>query len=800
MMYSLKNFEPRLYQQTILGTCSLYNTLVVLPTGMGKTAIAMLLGLHRLSNYPNSKILLLAPTKPLAQQHLATFKDHVDAPEEKFVLFTGEIGPEKRAKHWEEAVFVFSTPQGLENDIISNKISLKDVSLLIFDEAHRASGEYSYNFIAKQYNSNALHPRILALTASPGSDMEKINEVCTNLYIEEIEVRTEEDKDVERYVQEVEAKWISVDLPEEFLNIKRNLEECKKSKIKTISSMGEIGQDRLSNMTKKEFLGLQAAMHAEIRGSGNDPVVFKTISLLAEILKIDHATELLETQGISALNEYFEKMWAESKITKTKALKNLVEDMNFKAARIKCHALNEKGVEHPKIHVLKKLIAAELANNPEAKIIVFNQYRDSVIKIKKELDELEIKTKIFVGQAKKKNIGLSQKDQKKILEEFSRGEFNILLSTSVGEEGIDIPKVDIVIFYEPIPSAIRHIQRRGRTGRLEEGKLYVLMAKNTRDVHYRWSAYHKEKRMYRALEELKKKALILKKTIKIKSNKTPDISLESSKANQGTNTMPNNSRTEKPAASGESISGSKIIGETVEKDNKKEDMHSDRNEEAATTKYSKIKMFADHREKNSGVLKELIEEGVQINLQQLRSGDYILSERVGIEFKTVQDFVNSIVDGRLLSQIKELKENFEKPIIIIEGNEDIYSQRSVHPNAIRGMITTILLNYGIPIIRTTNAKETAGYMLSIARREQEEEIRHYSMHGDKKPITQKELQEYFISSLPGVGPGLAKPLLKKFGSVKRILNAEEKELRDVELIGEKKARKIKEFVEKEYED
>src|SRR3989344_7940040 len=148
----LKNFVPRLYQQTILGTAANYHTLVVLPTGLGKTALAFLLAIQRLDNYPNSKILMLSPTKPLCDQHANTFRKHLEIPEGKVVVFTGSVPPEKRGELWKEAQIAISTPQGLENDVINQRIKLEEVSLLIFDEAHHATGEYSYVWLAPQYD------------------------------------------------------------------------------------------------------------------------------------------------------------------------------------------------------------------------------------------------------------------------------------------------------------------------------------------------------------------------------------------------------------------------------------------------------------------------------------------------------------------------------------------------------------------------------------------------------------------------------------------------------------------------
>ena len=187
-----------------------------------------------------------------------------------------------------------------------------------------------------------------------------------------------------------------------------------------------------------------------------------------------------------------------------------------------------------------------------------------------------------------------------------------------------------------------------------------------------------------------------------------------------------------------------------------------------------------------------------MKLESLSNADYLLSSRVGVEFKTVQDFVDSLIDGRLLEQIKNLKNNFERPLVVVEGIEDIYSVRNVHPNAIRGMLATIAVSYGIPMLFTKNFKETASLLQLIAKREQEE-TGSFNIHGSKKPMSIKELQEYVISSLPGVGIMLARPLLKEFKTIKNVVNAEQKDLEKVEKIGPKKAKQINEIVNREYQ-
>jgi ERCC4-related helicase len=731
-----KDFKPRIYQQTILSTAVTKNTLVVLPTGLGKTFVALLLAMNRLENYPNSKVLILAPTRPLVEQHLETFLKHTTLDKEKIILFTGFVKPEKRLELWKEAKVIISTPQAVENDIISNSHLLNDISLLVVDEAHRAVKNYAYVFIAKRYMAKANHSRILALTASPGSNTEKIEEVCQNLSIEGIEVRSDDDPDVKPYVQETDVKWITVPFPEEFKVIKHFLEDCYNSKLAEIRNFGYL-YGSASNYTRTTLLALQASLHSKIASGEKDYSILKSISLLAEAMKVQHGLELLETQGLTSLSKYLEKIVEQSKTTSVKAVKNLVNDLNFKSAIVQTNNLLDENVEHPKLKALNNLLEKEVSENKDVKIIIFVQYRTSIIKINQLIEGLGIKSNIFMGQAKKENTGISQKEQKEILDRFRNGDFNCLISTSVGEEGLDIPQVDLVIFYEPTSSAVRHIQRRGRTGRQEKGRVVVLVTEKTRDEASRWSAFHKEKKMHRVLNTLKNKFSGFIK---------PDKKLTSF------------------------IQNPKI----------------------------ELKIVADHREKASGIIKHLIDEGVKIQLQKLDIGDYLLSEDVVVEYKTKADFVNSIIDGRLLSQIRELKK-YSKPLLIIEGEEDIYSQRNIHPNAIRGMLSTIALDYRIPIIFTKNFQDTAGLFLTILKREQDPEKKDFQMH-TFKPTTLKEQQEFIISSLPGVGSTLAKPLLKKFKSVKKVINASEDNLKKINLIGDKKAQKIREVLDSEYED
>lgn len=724
-------FKPRLYQETILKTAITKNTLTVLGTGLGKTKIGILLTIERLKQYPNSKILFLTPTKPLADQIQKEFKQETDIKD--ITLFTGKVSPAKRKKLAQDSTIIVSTPQTISNDIINNRINLEEFSLLVIDEAHRAVKNYDYVWIAKQYHKKSEFPRILGLTASPGSTIETIQDICKNLKIEEIEARTENDPDVKKYIKTLDVDWIKIPLSTEIIEIQKHIKQALEQRLLELKNLKAIYSTQVS---KKELLKIQAMIHGKIAHGEKSFDLFRSISVIAETIKIQHAKEMLETQNLHAFYNYIEGVYQSAEKTKVKAIKSIAKDLNIKSAYILTEKLIKLGIEHPKIEKIKEIIKKQIKQDKDIKIIIFNNFRDSAQYLAKQLEPIA-KTKLFVGQTIKSGTGLTQKKQIEILDNFSKGKFNILVATSIGEEGLDIEKVDLVIFYEPVPSAIRSIQRRGRTARLEKGKLIVLMAQNTIDEVYHWVAYHKEKNMHKIIKQLKEK-----------------IQLQNQKS----------------------------ISDYLKKPKK-----------------SDLKIYADTREKGSTIVKLIVENGLNVTTQNLTT-DYVVSEKCGIELKTKVDFVNSIIDKRLLHQLKNLKQNFEKPVLILQGTEDIYSIRKIHPNAIRGMLATIAISYKIPILNSTSPKDTAGLIEALAKREQENEKRGFAINTGIKPLTTKEQQEFIIESLPGIGPSLAKSLLKKFKTIKKIINTKPKNLEKIENLGEKKIKEIQRILKEEYQD
>ncbi|MFQ6136392.1 MAG: DEAD/DEAH box helicase [Candidatus Hydrothermarchaeales archaeon] len=726
--------ESRLYQEVIVGNASESNTLVVAPTALGKTVIAILLSAHRLEKFPQSKILIISTTRPLVNQHAQSFKRFLAIDESEINVFTGYTPPEKRTEIWKNSRVICATPQVIQNDAISARYPFDNVSLLIFDEAHRAVGDYPYAFIAQSYLKASKHPLILGLTASPGSDEEKIAEVCEGLFIENIEVRTERDPDVRGYIKGIDIHWEKVGLPEPFLRVKRLLENSMKDRLETLKKLGFIRSSNVQ-ISKKDLLTLRGHLQSDLSKQRGSPELLQGLSIVASCINIVHALELLETQGLETLMKYFKRMEKQATSSgSTRAVKNLLKDWDFKRA-VELTRRLAKEMHHPKLDVLIEIIKKEGRGN---RVMVFTQYRDSAQKIVETLGGIEgVKPIRFVGQASKdEDTGLTQKMQLDILEKFRDGEYNILVATSVAEEGLDIPKVDLVIFYEPIPSEIRTIQRRGRTGRSRVGKVIVLMAEKTRDEGFYWSSFHKERRMGKILERLKDKYY------------KPKIDIEQKHL------------------------------EFFEKH---------------------YEIIVDSRELASSVARELLEFGIISKPRRLEVGDYILSDRVGVERKTAEDFLQSIVDKRLLEQMLRLRQSFARPILLIEGG-DLYSKRNIHPNAIRGALASVAIDFGIPILFSKDEKETAAFITAIVKREQEERGREVQIRGERRVVSLKEQQEYVVAGLPNVNITLARRLLREFKSVQKIVEATEEQLEKVQGIGKKIAQEIRKVLTSEYRE
>jgi Fanconi anemia group M protein len=481
--------ERREYQAVISEAASKANTLVVLPTGLGKTIIAILVAESRLAELNGGKVVVLAPTRPLVVQHHTSFKNHFG--ESACSYMTGRVRPEERVKVWAESRFVFATPQVVANDVRADRYSLSEVCLMVFDEAHRCVKDYDYTELARRYQQTALHPLILGLTASPGGQMERVREICQNLFIKQVESRNEYDEDVRPYVQAVSVEWRRVGLSPGYRAISALLREVYDEKLEKLKSMRVIPDLRI--VPKKLLLDSRQQLIARLRKSRSG-YIFAALALQSQAISLLHAIELLETQDVENLRAYLDRMSENPKRT----VKSLLKDQRIQRAISQASNLNEA---HPKLKVASSLVSEQINTNAASRIIIFTQYRDTVDHIVTALNREGVRPVRFVGQATREESskGLTQNEQVEILGKFKSGEYNVLVTTSIGEEGLHVPDVDHVIFYEAVPSEIRTIQRRGRTGRTRIGKVTVLMAEDTVDEAYYWSSLRKERRMHSIL-------------------------------------------------------------------------------------------------------------------------------------------------------------------------------------------------------------------------------------------------------------------------------------------------------------
>ena len=486
-------FEAREYQKKIAEVATSTNTLVVLPTGLGKTIIAIMVAAEMLRRYPESKVMVLAPTKPLVLQHLRAFGDELKVPEGSMAALTGTVDPGERELIWMKSRLIFATPQTVYNDVRHGRISLNEVVLAVFDEAHRSVKDYTYTKLATVYRETANRPLIMGLTASPGASKEKIDEIKRNLFIEAVEARSEESDDVKGYVEKTNVETIRVRVPDEYYETNLRLRELYNDKVKKLLNGGFLRSNRVS---KKALLEARIALSARLKSAqasgGQKGYIFGAIINQAQAVAILHALEMIETQGAPTLVRYLEKM--RERPDKGKAISSLLRDPKW--LKVEEEAKKLASVPHPKVGEMLDVVKKQLAAKPGSRVIVFTQYRDTIEDIVKALDREGLSARRFVGQSDREGSkGMDQQTQTRTLDLFRKGEFKVLVSSSIGEEGLHVPDVDLVVFYEAVPSEIRYIQRRGRTGRTTEGKVVILLAEGTVDESYYYSSLSKESRM-----------------------------------------------------------------------------------------------------------------------------------------------------------------------------------------------------------------------------------------------------------------------------------------------------------------
>lgn len=751
------SIEFREYQANIARAALGESTLVVLPTGMGKTVIALFV-IAEILNCKRGRVLFLAPTKPLVEQHAKFLKAHLIGFNP--VVFTGETPPDKREDLWTSGRLIVSTPQVAANDIEAKMIDLSEVDLIVFDEAHRAAGDYAYVAIGKEFSIRG--GLSLGMTASPGSDVSKIAEVCENLGITWVEIRSEIDKDVVDYTQDVKTEFVSVDMQEGMAGVVALLRQILNEQVAKLRAAGYL--DPKKPVTTRDLLGAGATIRAQLDSGKKSFGLFSIASAQALAMKVNHGIELAETQGRGALESYLdkqEKLAEENK--RSKAVRTLVKDSRYEQARRALYAMSD---EHPKLKSLISVLASQFNSKPGSRVIVFTHYRDTCDFITNKLAEMDgVRPVRFVGQASKgEDIGLKQKEQREVIEKFQSGEHNVLVATSIAEEGLDIPTTDLVVFYEPVPSEIRTIQRRGRTGRTQAGRVIILMARDTKDEAYFWSSRKKELQMRRELDNLRKK-------LRAKRG----MACEPGSESKGRGTL---GRAEiADMMSPEDLSARKQLSQkTAEAPGQK-----------SLSEYGKPggggtagpALVISPRIRGTTLEERLLGSGFVLKANDTELADIVLSDRVALAVRTVGEFIDGISDGSMLSTLSKMRHEYLHPVLIVQGPAEGEGVEEGNA-AVYDALGELLADYRMPILSTADAEETAAAISSLIRQELK---RSGKASGGQTRLDDDSRQLFLVQGLPNVSATLGQRLLDRLGSVKAIVDATPEQLMEADGVG-----------------
>jgi Fanconi anemia group M protein len=504
--------EDRDYQRRFVERALEANTLAVLPTALGKTVIAELVAAELLHRHPGCRILFMAPTKPLALQHRESVLKHLKLREDEVAVVTGETAA--RASVWNSprVRFVTATPQTVWNDYRNGLVRLEEFALIIFDECHRSRSRYAYTRLAEEYVRRCPYPLILALTASPGSEEDKVVEVIKNLWIEQVVWMSEEDEEVSKYIPGIRVGWVRVKLPAEYEQIRNEIKRMIESVIARLRDSGLLRMP-IEAVNRKVLVGLMNRLRAEIDSGVKGPNIHY-MTLLSAALSLYHAQELIESQHVYSLKHYLEEI-SRSELRSHKIIASTPDFRNLVRMVIQCT------VDHSKVDALASTLEAHFSEKSDDRVLVFANIRATAEVLVDRLRDRGYRAALFIGRAEGKHgPKMSQDEQMKTLRAFREGVYNVLVATSVGEEGLDIPECGLVVYYEPAVSGIRYIQRRGRTGRKLPGKAVILVADKTVDEYYFREGYRRARRMDKILQQA--------------SQKTVKIERKASKPQQGT--------------------------------------------------------------------------------------------------------------------------------------------------------------------------------------------------------------------------------------------------------------------------
>ena len=844
--------EARAYQLSALDHCLSASTLLVLPTGMGKTPIEVMALAERLK-HPGGRGIMLAPTNALVNQHLNDIKTILDLTEEQEVVaLTGSTQPKKRREIWENATIIIATPQVVRNDVQNGLTHLSDVALLIVDEAHRATGNHAMAQVGDLFAEQNPDGLVLAATASPGHIEAEINEVCDRLRIKNIHVRPPGDALLAPYATGMEVNDVVVEVPDELRLLAKPLQLWLSRIVERLRRLGFY--TRQGHVTAGGLQEAQKRISASI--SKGESFGYRAAKENGFAMRLNNLISSILCQGVAATRETLSRIGQNGQDEK-KSAREFAADPRIKQLK---DTLGDMDEIHSKVTMVRRMVRRQLKESPESRIIIFANFRDTVDEISRVLTDLELASPLrFVGQANRDgSTGMSQKLQLESLNAFRSGEANVLVATSVGEEGLDVPNADLVIFYEPVGSEIRTIQRRGRTGRQRAGTVHVLIAKDTRDEGARAAAKNREQRMFRSIQQVRRKrggsairyegenlgsfslndGQDAAKFLKLESERLapelddtviPNIVREDSAPQTQVKPAPETlARKMRPSGQigldsypAENDSPRLIVEPPlISIENLSYNL-----DDIQFPETDGVIVSIDHREGKSALAARLRQEGLTVEVVNLPVGDIRISDRILIERKACRDFVDSLLDGRLLDQASRLVGAAPRTMLILEGS-DLFHHRAVSVQAIMGALATLTLDYGLPVVTSADTAETARFIAVSARRESsmlehlssqaQSRMRaneHHDLHNDwqeqqvteaadaaadqlleqsipvldatqDSKVEQKRKKSHgvtrsMLEQVPGVGPALASRIIERWPTIAALSKARDDEIVEI---------------------
>lgn len=482
------------YQYNIVSRGLFHNLLVALPTGLGKTFIAATVMLNWFRWAPDSQIVFVAPTKPLVAQQIDACFKVVGIPRSETVMLTGETKPAIRAEEWKEKRVFFMTPQTIINDLKHGYCDPKRIVLVVVDEAHRATGNYAYVEVIKFIRRFNQSFRVLALTATPGSSVESVQQVIDGLDISRVEIRTETSIDIRQYVHARDIDTMKFDNSDEQNLI---MELLSKAIQPVLTKLNGQNAYWLKDPMKLTAYGCTMAQQqwskSEAGRKAPQPIKGMVASIFPVLASLAHSISLLRFHGIGPFFRSVTNFRNEvdGGGMKSKYAKQIRDDQNFNKmmGTVQSWVRNTDFLGHPKLEYLRNVVMEHFLDSKDAntRIMIFAHWRDSAEEIVRVMNRNQpmIRAHVFVGQAASKGSeGMNQARQLEVIQQFKEGKYNTIVATSIGEEGLDIGEVDLIVCYDASASPIRMLQRMGRTGRKRKGNIVLLLQRGKEDTDF----------------------------------------------------------------------------------------------------------------------------------------------------------------------------------------------------------------------------------------------------------------------------------------------------------------------------